>query len=86
MQRWDLYIIKCGDGSLYTGVAIDAKKRFEEHKSGGRLCAKYLRGRGPLKMVYKKSVKDKILAMQLEYRVKQLSRVEKLALIKGKKS
>ena len=47
---WQLYILRCGDGTLYTGIAVDARKRLEMHRSGKG--AKYTRGRGPLKMVY----------------------------------
>ena len=47
---WQLYLLRCGDGTLYTGIAVDARKRLEMHRSGKG--AKYTRGRGPLKMVY----------------------------------
>ena len=45
---WQLYILRCGDGTLYTGIAVDAEKRLRQHRSGKG--AKYTRGRGPLEM------------------------------------
>jgi putative endonuclease len=80
---WYVYIIQCGDQSLYTGIAKDVSRRFDEHQSQGRLCARYLRGRLPLELVYTTEVADRIAALQFEYRIKQLSRVKKIQLING---
>ena len=74
------YIIKCADDSLYTGWTNDIRKRFEAHCSGKG--AKYTRGRLPVKLVYFEKFHDKKLAMKREYAIKQLSREEKLKLIK----
>jgi putative endonuclease len=80
---WFVYIIHCGDQSYYTGIATDVKRRFDEHQSQGRLCARYLRGRLPLQLVYTVEVTDRVAALQLEYRIKQLPRSKKIQLIKG---
>ncbi len=70
MEIWFLYLIRCRDGSLYTGIPTDVKRRFEEHKGGSR-GSKYLRGKAPLELVLKKKVGDKGLALKVEDRVKQ---------------
>jgi len=80
---WHVYIILCGDQSLYTGIAKDVSRRFDEHQSQGRLCARYLRGRLPLQLVYTTEVVDRVAALQLEYRIKQLPRSKKIQLING---
>lgn len=80
---WYVYIIQCGDQSLYTGIAKDVNRRFDEHQSQGRLCARYLRGRTPLQLVYTIEVADRVAALQLEYRIKQLPRLRKIQLING---
>ena len=80
---WYLYLVQCHDSSIYTGITTDIERRFEEHCSGGKKAARYLRGKGPLKLVFQEKVGDKGSALKLEYRVKQLPRPKKLALIKG---
>ena len=77
-----VYIIKCKDDSLYTGWTNNLEKRFNDHCSGKG--AKYTRGRGPLELVYYEEYEDKKDAMKREYRIKQLSRVEKIKLISTK--
>jgi len=74
-------MIRCADGSLYTGVAVDVQRRFEEHQSGGSKSAKYTRGRSPLKLVYQKEIGTRSDAYAEEYRIKQLSKVEKEGLV-----
>jgi putative endonuclease len=69
-------MLRCGDGSLYTGIATDVARRIGEHEKGKR-GAKCLRGRGPFKIVYQRSVGDRSIASRIEYRVKQLPRAEK---------
>ncbi len=51
MLDWHLYLVRCDDGSLYTGIMMDADRRFAEHQENGGAGAKYLRGRGPLILV-----------------------------------
>lgn len=78
---WSIYIIRCGDGTLYTGVATDVARRLEEHSLQGPKAAKYLRGRLPLKIVYMRAVGTRSEAQKEEWRIKQLSRAQKEALL-----
>ena len=80
---FSLYVLRCADGSLYTGIATDVQKRLAEHEGGPR-GAKYLRGRGPFEIVYSRVVGDRAMASQMEYRVKRLSRARKLDLVEGR--
>lgn len=80
---WFVYIIKCADGSLYTGVATDVDRRFAEHEAGAPKGAKYTRGKGPLELVYQREVGTRSEACKEELRVKSLSKEQKLALIAG---
>lgn len=77
-----LYILRCGDGTLYTGIAADVDKRLALHQSGKG--AKYTRGRGPLTVVYREECADKSAALRRELEVKALPREKKLALIEGR--
>jgi putative endonuclease len=79
---WYLYLIRCGDETLYTGITTDVERRFGEHQSGGRRAAKYLRGRGPLELVAQVGVGERAQAARLELRVKALSRDEKERLVR----
>lgn len=81
MSSWYLYMIRCKDGSLYTGITIDVKRRFEEHSSQGKLCAKYLRGRGPLELVFSQMIGDRSLALRVERQVKKMSKIRKEMMI-----
>jgi putative endonuclease len=82
-SEFSLYIVRCADGTLYTGIATDVSKRLAEHEASPR-GARYLRGRGPLQVVFSEVVGDRASASQLEYRVKRLSRTQKLALVEGR--
>ncbi|MDS0527181.1 GIY-YIG nuclease family protein [Clostridium sp. SHJSY1] len=75
-----VYILLCGDGSLYTGWTNNLEKRFKDHYNGKG--AKYTRGRGPLKIVYFEVFENKVDAMKREYAIKKLKREEKDNLIK----
>lgn len=72
-----LYILKCADETLYTGITTDLERRVGEHNSGNR-GAKYTRARRPVKLVYSKKFRNRSLAAKAEARVKKLSRKEKL--------
>ncbi len=80
MTYW-LYILRCGDGTLYTGTTDDVERRLAAHRSGKG--AKYTRGRGPLEVVYREACADRSAALKREWAVKQLSREEKLKLIES---
>ena len=77
-----LYILRCGDDTLYTGITNDVAKRLAAHRSGKG--AKYTRGRGPLRLVYQEEWADKSAALRRELAVKALPREKKLALIQGR--
>ena len=76
---WYLYILRCKDDSLYTGITTDVDKRLEAHRAGKG--AKYTRGRGPLELVYKEECADHSDALKRELEIKRLPREEKLKLI-----
>ena len=80
-SRWFVYLVRCGDGTLYTGVALDVARRIEEHRRGEGKGAKYLRGRGPLRLELKRAVGDRRVALRLESRIKKLRRARKEQLI-----
>ena len=80
---WSLYIIQCADASFYIGITTDVARRFSEHQASGPKSAKYLRGRGPLQLVFQTEIGDRSLASKYEYACKQLSRSQKRALIAG---
>ena len=77
---WTIYILKCGDQSLYTGITNDLVKRLKAHKDGKG--AKYTRGRGPLKLIYAETRKTKGAALKREIAIKALRKSQKLALTK----
>ena len=83
-RPFSLYILRCADGTLYTGIAVDVARRIAEHSNGSR-GAKFLRGKGPLELVFEAAAGNRAEASRLEYRVKQLSRADKLQLIAGKR-
>ena len=78
---WYLYLVRCDDGSLYTGISTDVERRFTLHARNRG--ARRLRGRGPLELVFSRAVGDRSLASRVEYRVKRLSRSDKERLIAG---
>ena len=79
---WKLYILRCGDGSLYTGIALDVQARLAQHRDG--TGAKYTRGRGPLELVYEETCGTHSEALKREHEVKSLPRGEKLKLLQKK--
>ncbi len=81
MLDWHLYLIRCRDGSLYTGITTDVSRRFAEHQGSNHAGAKYLRGRGPLILVFQKKLGSRSLALVVESKVKKLSKVRKEELI-----
>jgi putative endonuclease len=77
-----LYILKCADKSLYTGITTDLKRRVVEHNdSRGKLGSKYVAARRPAKLVYSKKFRNRSTASREEARIKSLTRQEKLKLI-----
>ena len=80
MSQWTIYILKCKDNSYYTGITNDLHKRICDHESGKG--AKYTRGRGPFKIVYKETAENRSEASKREIEIKKLPRIEKEKLIK----
>ena len=80
ISKWKVYMLRCTDDSLYTGVTTDLKRRVSEHNSSDK-GAKYTKGKRPVSLVYWENRADKVDAMQREYVIKKLSRKEKLELI-----
>jgi putative endonuclease len=76
---WFVYIVRCVDETLYTGVAKDVQARIEQHNKG--LGAKYTRGRGPVSLVYCEQLSDQTQALRREMAIKRLSRASKLSLV-----
>ena len=78
---WFVYIVRCADDTLYTGIAKDVARRIEEHNSSNLLAASYTRARRPVVLVHKEEVKTRSAAARREYEIKQLTRREKESLI-----
>jgi len=83
MQNWHLYLIRCKNNVLYTGITTDVKRRFNEHCNDSVKGAKFLRGKGPLSLAFSAEVGGRVLASQLEVRVKKLKKSDKERLIAG---
>lgn len=85
MSEWILYIIRTATGELYTGITLDLERRFREHSSEGPKSARYLRGRGPLRLVFSFRVGDsRSAALKLEVKVKRLPHSQKEQLVSGR--
>ena len=81
--QWSVYLIRTADNSLYCGVTTDVARRFNEHTSTSR-GAKFLKGKGPLQLVWSECVGDKRLAMRLEYKIKRLPKRTKEQIVTGR--
>ncbi len=79
--RWSVYLLRCRDGALYTGIATDVSRRLAEHREAKGKGAKFLRGKGPLRLVFKKAIGSKGIALRVEGCIKKLSKARKEALI-----
>jgi putative endonuclease len=82
-NEWSLYMIKTRMNTLYTGISTDVDRRFKEHSGASKRGARYLKGKGPLELVWHEAVGTKSEALMLEYRVKKLNKRQKLSLIDG---
>ena len=81
---WSIYMIRCGDNSLYTGISNDVYQRFRVHQAGGVQAAKYTRHRHPLQLVFMAEIGDRSAASRAEYRLKKLPKKRKELLVAGK--
>lgn len=77
---YHVYILKCADNTLYTGITVDLKRRVKEHNAS-KLGAKYTRARRPVKLIYSKKFTDRSSASKAEGKIKKLSRDKKLELL-----
>ena len=82
-MKWSVYMLRCRDNSIYTGITNNLTKRIETHLSGNG--SKYLRGKLPLKLVYKENFLDRSAASKREIEIKKLQKKEKELLINFKK-
>ena len=81
MADWTVYILRCSDNSLYTGITRDLNRRLSEHNHNDRLASAYTRSRRPVKLVYQEAYPDRSSASKREATIKKLSRVEKEEMI-----
>ena len=82
-MTWTVYLARCNDGSLYTGVTTDPERRLAEHNSGGG--GSYTRSRIPIVMVYWEPVEDRSAALRRESAIKRLTRAQKEELVTGRR-
>lgn len=83
-QSWHLYLVRCANGDLYTGISTDVQRRFEQHANNRG--ARRLKGKGPLELAFSCEVGDRSTALRLEHRVKKLNKAEKEALVCGQRA
>jgi predicted GIY-YIG superfamily endonuclease len=81
MKSWFVYIVRCADASLYTGITNDIERRINAHNNDNRTASAYTRSRRPVELVYQESHQTRSQASKREYQIKQLSRKEKIALL-----
>lgn len=82
MKSWFIYIVRCANNSLYTGITTDVDRRVHEHQNTSK-GAKYLKGKGPIELVWTTQADNRSQASQIEYQIKRLSKSDKERLIKG---
>ena len=82
-KTWYLYILRCGDDTLYTGITTDVQRRLADHRAGKG--AKYTRGRAPLELVYEESCGTQSDALRRELAVKAMKRLDKEKLLQDMK-
>lgn len=80
--EWSVYVLRCGDGSLYIGITLDVSRRLEEHRTS-KAGAKYLRGRGPLTLLFTHAVGERSIATAVEHRMKRWRKSEKERLLES---
>ena len=81
-KEWSVYLLRCANNSVYCGISNDVERRFNEHQNMGKKTAKYLRGKGPLQLVFQQIIGDRSLASQVEAIVKSLTKSEKEQIIR----
>ena len=81
-QGWTVYMLRCGDRSLYTGITNDLSRRLTRHRAG--TASAYTRARRPVRLVYEERQPDRSAALRREAALRRLSRAEKLALVRAR--
>ncbi len=84
MSGWFVYIVRCADNSLYTGVTTDIERRLDEHNSDRKKAAAYTRSRRPVSLVYSENCPNRSSACQREATIKRMTKLEKEQLISSK--
>ena len=79
-ENWSVYLLRCVDGSLYTGITKDVKRRCQQHNAG--TASRYTRSHLPVKLVYQEAAASRSLALKREAAIKAMTRAEKLARIR----
>ncbi|WJG10433.1 GIY-YIG nuclease family protein [Aliiglaciecola sp. LCG003] len=82
-KSWTLYMVENKLGSLYTGICTDLERRFSEHSSNGKLCARALKGKGPLSLKFAAKVGSHSQALKIELWLKKQARQHKLSIVAG---
>ena len=82
-EVWFVYILRCADGTLYTGITKDLARRTKQHNAG--TASRYTRSRRPVKLVYQEPQHSQSLALRREAAIKKLTRRQKLAMIRGQR-
>jgi putative endonuclease len=80
---WYVYLLRCGDGSLYTGVARDLQRRLQQHNGELAGGSRYTRGRRPVELLWSDTAPDRSAAQRREVSIKKLSRDQKLRLLQA---
>ncbi|MCW9012865.1 MAG: GIY-YIG nuclease family protein [Gammaproteobacteria bacterium] len=83
MSEWFVYMVRCSDDSLYTGIARDVTRRVNEHNNSNTLGAKYTRNRRPVELVYHESVESRSEASKREYALRKLGKAGKESLLRS---
>ena len=82
MSDWKVYLLRCSDSSLYTGITRDLNRRLDEHNNNDRLASAYTRARRPVILAYQESHTDRSSASKREAAIKKMTKIEKEKLIK----
>jgi putative endonuclease len=83
MTDWHVYMVRCADGSVYTGISTDVQRRWKEHQRGGARAARYLRTRKPVDLIFSAMIGERGAALRAEHAIKQLEKQQKEALATG---
>lgn len=80
---WFVYMLRCGNGALYTGITTDVARRVREHQAGGRRAARFTRAFAPVALAYACRIGSRSMAGRVEHRIKRLSAGDKAGIVSG---